>query len=125
MAEDMARSSGSAERTIADLVYVGFNSRVVALDRYTGELVWSWKSPHGSGFVALLLDGDRLIASVNGYTYCLEPLFGQQVWGNPLRGMGVGVPSLASVRGAPAGTLGSGAAAAAQAQAAAAAAAAG
>lgn len=125
MAGEMARSSGSAERTVEDLVYVGFNSRVVALDRYTGELVWSWKSPRGSGFVALLLDGDRLIASVNGYTYCLEPLFGQQVWGNPLRGMGVGVPSLASVRGVSSGAFGPGAAAAAHAQAAAAAAAAG
>lgn len=123
MESGMARSSGTAERTVSDLVFVGFNSRVVALDRYTGEIAWQWKSPKGSGFVSLLLDGDRLIASVNGYTYCLEPLFGQQVWFNPLKGLGVGVPSLTSVRGM-AGGSGAGAAAA-QAQAAAAAAAAG
>jgi len=123
MAGEMARSSGSAERTIEDLVFVGFNSRVVALDRYTGELVWLWKSPKGTGFVSLLLDGDRLIASVHGYTYCLEPLFGQQVWANPLRGTGVGVPSLVSVRGGSSTASGAGAAAAQQQQAAAAAAA--
>lgn len=121
MASELARSSGSAERQVEDLVFVGFNSRVVALDRYTGELVWQWKSPKGTGFVTLLLDGDRLIASVQGYTYCLEPLFGQQVWGNLLKGLGVGVASVASVRGAASG--GNGAAAAQQQQAAAAAAA--
>ena len=48
---------------------------------------------------ALLVDGDRLIASVQGYMYCLEPLFGQQVWSNPLEGMGVGTPCLASAHG--------------------------
>ena len=51
------------ERNLADLVFAGFNSRVLALDRYTGEVVWEWKSPKGtSSHVALLLDGDRLIA---------------------------------------------------------------
>lgn len=89
----------SAQRSIGDLVFVGFNKQVVALDRYNGELVWSWHAPKGTGFVALLLDGDRLIASTQGYMYCLDPLFGQEVWSNPLEGMGVGVPCLASLRG--------------------------
>jgi hypothetical protein len=61
--------------------------------------VWEWKSPQGSGFVSLLLDGDRLIASVNGYTYCLDPLYGQQVWANELKGFGVGTPCLVSFHG--------------------------
>lgn len=98
MAETTAASSG-AERTVQDLVYVGFNSRIIALDRYTGEIAWDWKSPKGSGFVSLLLDGDRLIASVNGYTYCLDPLFGQQVWANELKGFGMGTPSVVSYNG--------------------------
>jgi len=92
-------SSSSSERTIADLVFVGFNKRVAALDRYTGEKIWEWKSKQGGGFVAILIDGDRLIVSTQGYTYCLDPLFGQEVWANPLEGMGVGVPCLASIRG--------------------------
>jgi outer membrane protein assembly factor BamB len=53
----------------------------------------------GSGYVTLLLDGDRLIASVVGYTYCLDPATGNQLWFNELPGLGAGVASLASVRG--------------------------
>jgi hypothetical protein len=67
------------------LIFVGFNSRVVALHRDSGELVWQWKSPKGSGYVTLLLDGDRLIVSVIGYTYCLDPANGNQIWFNELK----------------------------------------
>lgn len=94
-ADDRAESSGLND----SLVFVGFNSRVVALDRHTGELLWEWKSPKGSGFVAVLLDGDRLIVSVQGYTYCLDPNTGAGLWSNPLSGMGVGIPCLASAHG--------------------------
>ncbi len=81
------------------LIFVGFNSRVVALHRDSGELVWQWKSPKGSGYVTLLLDGDRLIVSVIGYTYCLDPANGNQIWFNELKGLGTGVAALASIRG--------------------------
>lgn len=84
---------------IGDLVFVGFNSKVVALDRYNGDVVWSWKSPQGSGFVSVLVDGDRLIVSPQGYTYCLDPLTGEQLWSQPLRGYGVGTACVTSVRG--------------------------
>ncbi len=89
------------QAALGRLVFLGFNSYVIALDRDTGELVWQWVSPQGrSSYVALLLDGDRLIASVQGYTYCLNPLSGEQVWANPLKGFGTGVPALVSLRGA-------------------------
>lgn len=87
------------EHSVLDLLYVGFNSRVVALHRDTGEIVWDWKSPQGSGFVSVLLDGDRLIASAQGYMYCLDPITGELLWSNPLKGMGIGVPSLTSIHG--------------------------
>ena len=83
----------------ADLVFVGFNRRVVALQRKTGEIVWQWKSPRGTGFVALLPDGDLLFASVDGYTFALDPATGDQLWENPLSGLGTGVPCLATMRG--------------------------
>ena len=98
----MREGSGSPnppQRALADVVFVGFNSRVAALDRYTGELVWSWKAPTGRGFTALLLDGDRLLVSIQGYTYCLHPMDGSLLWKNALQGFGLGVPSLASVNG--------------------------
>lgn len=85
--------------SVLDLIYVGFNSRVVALNRDTGEIVWQWKSPKGSGFVGTLLDGDRIVASVQGYMYCLDALTGEEYWSNPLKGMGLGVPSVTSIHG--------------------------
>lgn len=85
------------------LVFVGFNSRVAAVDRDSGTTLWTWKSPKGSGYVTILIDGDRLIVSVQGYTYCLDPVTGEQRWFNELEGMGVGVASLASVRGGSVG----------------------
>lgn len=84
---------------LANLVFVGFNSRVAALDRETGEMMWSWKCPKGTGIAALLVDGDRLIVSVQGYTYCLDPATGGEMWSNPLKGMGLGTACLASARG--------------------------
>jgi hypothetical protein len=86
-------------RDADQLIFVGFNSRIAALDRDTGELVWKWVSPKGSGLPVVLLDGDRLIVSVMGYTYCLDPASGAEIWNNPLPGMGLGIPNLASARG--------------------------
>ena len=85
---------------IKDLVFAGLNAHVVALDRNSGEIVWQWVSPKPrAGYVTLLLDKDRLLAAVNGYLYCLDPLTGEQMWFNPLKGFGTGVTSLATVRG--------------------------
>jgi outer membrane protein assembly factor BamB len=85
--------------TIDQLVFVGLNGYALALDRETGEIVWS-NNEMKSGYVTLLLDGDRLIVSTNGYMYCLDPLTGQTLWHNPLKGYGAGAPtSLTSVRG--------------------------
>ena len=103
-----APSSTGSERAVGDFIFVGFNSRIAAIDRYTGDIVWEWKSPKGSGFVSLLLDGDRLVASVNGYMYCLDPVYGQQVWSNNMKGFGTGTTCLVSANG----TSGSSAAAA-------------
>jgi outer membrane protein assembly factor BamB len=91
--------------SIDDLIFVGLNGYALALDRTTGEVVWSNDQMH-SGYVTLLLDGDRLIVSTNGYIYCLDPLTGHIVWHNPLKGYGVGAPTaLVSVRGQSSTTL--------------------
>jgi outer membrane protein assembly factor BamB len=83
---------------IDQLIFVGLNGYALALDRDTGEIVWSNKEMK-SGYVSLLLDGDRLIVSTNGYIYCLDPLTGKSRWHNPLKGYGMGAPtSLVSVR---------------------------
>jgi outer membrane protein assembly factor BamB len=85
---------------MSHLVFVGFNSRVAAINRNSGETLWEWKSSKGtSEYVALLVDDERLVVSVQGYTYCLNPLTGEELWFNPMKGFGYGIPSLASING--------------------------
>ena len=90
---------------IDDLIFVGLNGYALALHRDTGEIVWS-NNQMKSGYVTLLLDGDRLIVSTNGYMYCLDPLTGRILWNNPLKGYGSGAPtSIISVRGQSSQTI--------------------
>jgi len=85
--------------SIDRLIFVGLNGYALALDRETGEIVWS-NDQMKSGYVTLMLDGDRLICSTNGYIYCLDPLTGEIRWHNPLKGYGMGTPAaLVSVWG--------------------------
>jgi outer membrane protein assembly factor BamB len=87
---------------LSDLLFVGFNGRVVALNKFSGERAWDWASkaaPLGPvGSIALLVDGERLFVSIFGYTYCLDALTGEERWTNPLEGMGVGAATLACAR---------------------------
>ena len=85
---------------IKQLVFLGLNSHVAALDRNTGETVWEWRAPKpiSRGYVSLLvLDAQHLIVSINGYSYCLDPLCGQARWFNELAGFGSGVTSIAAL----------------------------
>jgi outer membrane protein assembly factor BamB len=96
----MVNTKGTAMITDLDrVVFVGLNARVAALDRRTGATVWEWRAPKPrSGYVSLLLlDERQLIASVNGYTYCLHPRTGQEQWANDLPGFGTGVTSIAAL----------------------------
>ena len=82
---------------LRNVVFTGFNKHVIALDQNTGEVLWDWVSPKGSGYISLLLtDNQHLIVSVSGYTYCLDPATGNQRWFNELSGYGIGVASLVS-----------------------------
>ena len=86
---------------IDTMVFVGFNSRVAALDTATGNILWDWEAPKSKGgYVTLHLLGDRqLIAAVDGYIYCLDPRTGTETWMNETKGFGTGVTSMTSVHG--------------------------
>ena len=84
--------------TIDDLIFVGLRGYAMAVHRETGEVAWV-NAEMKSGYTTLLLDGDRLIVSTNGYLFCLDPVTGRTLWSNPLSGYGTGVTSLASSRG--------------------------
>lgn len=88
---------GDSNSITRDLVFVGFNSRVAALNVRNGNLVWEWKAPAGYGYVTIPpIQDNRVIVSVMGYTYCLNAQNGRQIWNNNLAGFGTGVASLAS-----------------------------
>jgi len=80
----------------AELLYVGFRNQVVALRKTDGELIWEWKCPNGTGYTALLVEGTKVFVTVNGYTYALNAVTGEQLWYNPLDGYGTGTPCLAT-----------------------------
>ena len=82
--------------SVDQLLFVGLNGWVAALDRDSGEVIW-YNSELNSGYTTLLLDGDRLIVSTNGYLYCLDPQNGKVVWKNPMTGYGTGIAHLVSV----------------------------
>lgn len=87
---------------VHQLLFLGLNGRVAALDRETGEVVWEWtaKDPDRQrpvgGYMAVLVDHGQLFVSANGYTYRLDPLTGDELWANPLRGWGLGPAALAT-----------------------------
>lgn len=95
----------SRSMQINDLVFTGFNRRVAALHRLTGQIIWQWKAPKGSSYISLLLERDILVVSVDGYMYGLDPLTGGQRWFNPMEGFGMGVTSLVSINGAASNTV--------------------
>src|SRR4051812_45520695 len=83
---------------IENLIFVGLGKNVLGIDRTNGRTVWA-NSNLNRGYTSLMLDGDRLIVSANGYLYCLDPLTGKTMWENRLTGYGMGAASLAPVRG--------------------------
>lgn len=105
-------------RLHSGLVYVGIKTSVLALDRKTGEPVWSVKLPVKypgstvSGLANVWCDADALFASCAGEIFCLEPKTGTIVWHNLLKKMGTGFVSIATEGGSTRSAIVAGAAAA-------------
>jgi outer membrane protein assembly factor BamB len=75
-------------------LFIGIRGYVLAIDRATGEDVWS-TSLKGAEFVNVVLDGEQLFASSKGRLYRLDPTTGRILWENGLTGMGWGLVSIA------------------------------
>ena len=79
----------------SELVFVGIKGSVIALNRATDEQVWD-RHLKGSGFVNVVLDAGRVLATTSGELFCLEPTTGQVMWHNPLKGFGLGLATIAT-----------------------------
>jgi outer membrane protein assembly factor BamB len=81
----------------SDLVFIGIRGSVTALNRATGEQVWTTHLK-GSDFVNVVVEDDAILAACRGEIFCLDPATGNGRWHNPLKGFGIGLAAIATER---------------------------
>jgi outer membrane protein assembly factor BamB len=79
----------------SDLVFIGIKGSVVALDRATGQQVWATHLK-GSDFVNVVVQNGAVLASCYGEIFCVDPLTGDALWHNLLKGFGTGLATIAT-----------------------------
>ena len=79
----------------SDLVFIGIKGSVVALDCATGQQEWATHLK-GSDFVNVVLLDGAVLAACYGEIFCLDPLTGNALWHNPLKGFGTGLATIAT-----------------------------
>lgn len=79
----------------SDLVFIGIKGTVVALNRDTGQQAWATHL-EGSDFVNVVVQNGVVLASCYGEIFCLDPLTGDALWHNPLKGFGRGLATIAT-----------------------------
>jgi outer membrane protein assembly factor BamB len=88
----------------ADLVFIGIKGSVIALNRITGQQAWATHLK-GSDFVNVVLQPGAILASCYGEIFCLDPLTGDALWHNPLKGFGIGLATIAADQAIGSGNL--------------------
>lgn len=83
----------------SNMIAVGIKGTVLAIDRDTGETLWS-TALKGSDFVNVSLEGGDVFASSKGRLYRLDSTTGDIRWCNELPGLGWGIVSIAGADGA-------------------------
>ncbi len=78
-----------------ELIFIGIKGSVVALERATGQQVWATHLK-GSDFVNVVVENEAVLASCYGEIFCLDPLTGNGLWHNPLKGFGTGLATIAA-----------------------------
>jgi outer membrane protein assembly factor BamB len=75
-------------------LYVGAHGTVIAINRDTGDVLWTSELKGGEFVDVMIADGD-LFAASKGRLYRLDPATGDVLWRNDLPGMGWGIVSIA------------------------------
>ena len=82
----------------SSLVFVGIKGAVIALSKSNGSEVWRAKLG-GSDFVNVVVEDDSIYAATRGQVSRLSAASGEILWNNPLKGMGLGLVTIASNAG--------------------------
>jgi outer membrane protein assembly factor BamB len=82
----------------SNVVYIGIQGAVLALDRSNGNEIWRTELK-GSDFVNVVLDRDQLFASTSGEMFCLSQFDGRILWNNRLKGLGHGIVTMVTETG--------------------------
>ncbi|HXJ93157.1 MAG TPA: PQQ-binding-like beta-propeller repeat protein [Terriglobia bacterium] len=82
----------------SSLVFLGVKGTVIALDKSNGSEVWRARLA-GSDFVNLVVEDGSVYATTRGQVFCLSATSGEIRWNNPLKGMGLGLVTIASAAG--------------------------
>ncbi len=79
-----------------ELLFLGLNSRVIALNKRDGQVVWAAELTGilGDNFVTVQADGQSVFAFTKGRIYCLDLRSGRILWTNELKGYGYGIATI-------------------------------
>jgi len=79
----------------SDVLYIGINGHVAAIDPATGREIWRTALGGGGLFshpghqdVCVLEHEGRVFAGCHGHLFCLDAATGQSLWRNDLSGLG-------------------------------------
>ena len=73
-------------------LFIGIKGSVLAVDRATGDTMWSTHLK-GSSFVTVAVEDGSVYAGTHGHLFCLDPSTGYVRWTNELKGFGYGLIS--------------------------------
>ena len=75
-------------------IFIGIKGSVVAIDRATGDTMWTTHLK-SSSFVTVAVEDGSVFAGTAGLLFCLDPSTGYVRWTNELKGFGYGLISIA------------------------------
>lgn len=78
----------------SDILYIGINGHVAAIDPATGQEIW--RTALGGGLfshpghqdVCVIEHEGKVFAGCHGHLFCLDAATGQPLWRNDLSGLG-------------------------------------
>ena len=80
------------------MLFLGTHGHVIALEKQTGETLWSVSlDKTGYDVVSIVYEDDTLFCASGGHAFALDPETGDTLWTNDLPGMGYGLVFLTTV----------------------------